>query len=412
MLEQNEDAHRVIMSIYGSLYGDLHVDGGTTADDVAADGLGRMTWSAGKHRAEFLVPLAADAAGQDGLLNASTRFNVMIYDHVQLLGPFSGNIGWLAGSVVPGAGTSTSAWPTLTYATPGQYARPELPSALTGLLVFISDHENALGEIYTFDPGTGAVTRVTNSTGLYVDGVSLSHDRTTIAFHGAPGSSTAYADYEIYTVGVDGTGLTSITRNAILDGHPGWSPDDTEIVYASFRSGGKASLVRMTAAGTELAVLTPPGADDNDPDWLPDGRIVFKTDRFSTAPEVRIAVMDADGTNVVQLTSAAGTSDHDPTATSTVAVFERFPKSTNYATDPSSVFTPWHIVEARMDGSGERMLMANGWVNWLPVANPSGGYLVYLRSVGYTDARIMTRDGEDLGRLIPEQTKIRYIDWK
>jgi hypothetical protein len=52
------------------------------------------------------------------------------------------------------------------------------------------------------------------------------------------------------------------------------------------------------------------------------------------------------------------------------------------------------------------------WVNWLPVHDPSGQYLVYLKSVGYTDARLMTKDGRDLGRRIPDDTKVRYIDWK
>jgi Tol biopolymer transport system component len=141
---------------------------------------------------------------------------------------------------------------------------------------------------------------------------------------------------------------------------------------------------------------------------------VFKTDRFDTSlpDQVRIAVMNADGSNVTQLTNTAGTSDHDPTATNTVAVFERFTKGTNYSTDPSSIYSPWNIVEARIDGSGERTLLSDGWVNWLPVHDPSGQYLVYLKSVGYTDARLMSKDGRDLGRLIPGITKIRYIDWK
>jgi Tol biopolymer transport system component len=169
-----------------------------------------------------------------------------------------------------------------------------------------------------------------------------------------------------------------------------------------------------SATGAYIANLTPTGSNDNDPDWLPDGRIVFKTDRFNTGlpDQVRIAVMDADGNNVTQLTNTAGTSDHDPTATNTVAVFERFTKGTNYSTDPSSIYSPWNIVEARIDGSGERTLVADGWINWLPVHDPSGQYLVYLKSVGYTDARLMSKDGRDLGRLIPGITKIRYIDWK
>jgi Tol biopolymer transport system component len=169
-----------------------------------------------------------------------------------------------------------------------------------------------------------------------------------------------------------------------------------------------------SATGLELRDLTPAGANDNDPDWLPDGRIVFKTDRFGApgSPEVRIAMMNAEGSAVTRLTNSPGTSDHDPTATGTVAVFERFTKGTDYSTDPSSVYSAWNIIEARIDGSRERTLLADGWVNWLPVHDPGGQYLVYLKSVGYTDARLMNRDGRDMGRLIPGITRIRYIDWK
>ncbi len=413
VLDANEDAHRLIMTQYSSIYGDLHVGGTDITDDSVADGRGRMTYSGGNYQAEFLIPLTADTAGEDGILNGTTPFNVIIYDHMQVLVP-AGNIGFLNGGPQLRTGTVTASWEALPYATPGTYDQPAIPSGLTGLIAFISDHENPVGDIYTFDPATRNVTRVTNSIGLYMDGVSLSHDRTRIAFHAAP-TSTDYGNYEIYTIDVDGTNLQRITNNTILDGHPGWSPNDTEIVYASFREAGKASLVRMNSTThAEILDLTPDGTNDNDPDWLPDGRIVFKTDRFGTAgsPEVRIAVMNADGSGITQLTSTAGTSDHDPVATNTATVFERFTKGTDYSTDPSSIYSAWNIVEAQIDGSGERNLVADGWVNWLPVYDPSGQYLVYLKSVGYTDARLMNTAGRDMGRLIPDISKVRYIDWK
>lgn len=412
MLDENEDAHRLIMTDYGSMYADIHIEGTDAVDDTVADGRGKMIYSSGKYQAEFVIPLTPDAAGQDGVLNGATRFNVLIYDHIQIYAP-AGNIGSMNGGPGLSAGTDASSWEFLPYTVPGTYDQPVIPSNLTGLIVFISDHENSKGEIYTFNPATTVVTRVTNSTGLYIDCPSLSYDRTRIAFFAAP-NYTDYADYEIYTVNVDGSNLKSITTNSYLDGHPAWSPDDSEIIYASFRDAGKASLIRSTVTGAEILNMTPAGANDNDPDWLPDGRIVFKTDRFGTAgsPEVRIAVMNSDGTNVRQLTNTSGTSDHDPTGTNTVAVFERFTKGTDYFTDPAFLFSAWNIVEASIDGSGERNLIADGWVNWLPVHDPTAQYLVYLKSVGYTDARLMNTDGRDLGRLIPNQTKIRYIDWK
>jgi hypothetical protein len=415
IFEANEDAHRLVMNIYSSGYSDIHNVASGDDNDAVGDGLGKMKWSAGVYQAEFLIPLTADANGEDGVLNASTRFNINILDHIQIaLPPPASNVGSLSGAANMSAGMDSSGWPLLPYAVPAPHDQPQIPANLGGLIAFISDHENPAGEVYTFDPATKIVTRVTNNTGLYVDGVSVSHDRTRVAYYAAP-TSTDYANYEIYTVNIDGSNPARLTNNPILDGHPGWSPDDSKIVYASFRDSWQASLVTMNlATGTEIADLTSPSYNDNDPDWLPDGRIVFKTDRFDTSlpDQVRIAVMNADGSNVTQLTNTAGTSDHDPTATNTVAVFERFTKGTNYSTDPSSIYSPWNIVEARIDGSGERTLLSDGWVNWLPVHDPSGQYLVYLKSVGYTDARLMSKDGRDLGRLIPGITKIRYIDWK
>jgi hypothetical protein len=417
IFEANEDARRLIMNIYSSGYSDIHnVASGSDDNDGIGDGLGRMTRSAGMYHAEFLIQLAPDAKGQDGVLNANTRFNINILDHIQILAiPATGYVGSLSGPANMSVGMDSSSWPRLPTSAPLAHDQPQMPNNLTGLIAFISDHENPAGELYTFDPAAKIVTRVTNSTGLlYLDGVSLSHDRRSIAFYGGP-SATDYTTWEIYTINTDGTGLKTLTTNSILDGHPAWSPDDSVIAYASFRDGWNASIVTMTSGtGSELRDLTPVGANDNDPDWLPDGRIVFKTDRFGTpgSPQVRIAVMNTDGGNVRQLTGTAGTSDHDPTATNLVAVFERFTKGTDYSTDPTAIYSPWNIVETRIDGSSERTLLGDGWVNWLPIHDPGGQYLVYLKSVGYTDARLMNKDGRDLGRLVPGITKIRYIDWK
>jgi len=381
----NEDARRLVKHIYGSGYSDLHnVASGNDDNDAIGDGLGKMTYSTltGMYQAEFLIPLTPDANSQDGVLNANTRFNINILENIEVLAiPAAGNVGSLSGAPNMSVGMDSSGWPLLPYVAPATHDQPQIPSNLTGLIAFISDHENPKGELYTFNPATQVVTRVTSSTGYYLDGVSLSHDRTRLAVFAAP-TNTDFTSYEIFTTDVSGSTVTRLTSNAIL-----------EMV---------------------LSDVTSTTANDNDPDWLPDGRIVFKTDRFNPLlPElVRIAVMNADGTMVTQLTNVAGTSDHDPTATNTVAVFERFTRDTNYSIDPWAIYSSWNIVEARTDGSGERTLLADGWVNWLPVHDPTGQYLVYLKSVGYTDARLMNKDGRDLGRLIPGVTRIRYIDWK
>jgi hypothetical protein len=413
LLEANEGSYRLVMSDYGSLHADLHADA-TEENDSVSDGLGKMTYSVGtqKYQAELLIPLVDDVNGEDGLLSATTKYNINIYEHMEIfLAMPSGNIGAL--NDVPGVsiGTDTSAWPALPYIDAAQHDQPDLPTNLTGLIVFVSDRDTATGELYTFDPATGIVNRVTNSIGVAIDNPSLSHDRTKISFTGAA-NILDFTTYEIYSVDVDGNNLVKLTNNIILDGHPAWSPDDSEIAYASFRDPGKASIVRMTAAGAEILDLTLPADDDNDPDYLPDGRIVFKTDRFSTKPEFRMAVMNVDGSGVVQLTNVSGVSDHDPIANNSVTLFERFTKNTDYTTDPEALYAPWDIVEANIDGSGERTLVGDAWINWLPVFDPSNQYIVHLKTVGYTDTRLINKNGRDLGRLIPDYTRIRYIDWK
>lgn len=403
-----EDARTVIAASIASKYVDQHGAAGDETD-VIADGLAALNYDAGTmlYRAEFLIPLADDASGEDGPLTTTTKFNLVFYDHVEIA-KSSGGIASVSPGASPGADAST--WAPLPLSQAGPHAHPVIPS-LGGLVVVISGHEEPNGEIYTFDPATRVVTRVTTLPTMFKENVSLSHDRTKIAFHAAT-SKTAYSSYEIWVVDVDGSNLRQLTSNSILDGHPGWSPDDRTICYASFREPGKASIVLMTAAGVELADLTSAGIDDNDPDYLPDGRIVFKTDRFSTAPEVRIAVMNANGNNVMQLTTLTGVSDHDGIGADGIVLFERFPKNTDYSTDPVAGFTPWHIVEIGIDGTNERTLLADRWINWLPDLGPTRNYICYLRSAGHTEARLMTRDGRDLGRWIPGMSQLRYIDWK
>ena len=165
-------------------------------------------------------------------------------------------------------------------------------------------------------------------------------------------------------------------------------------------------------SGNEIADLTPQGIDDNDPDYLPDGRIIFKTDRFSVFPELRIALMNDDGSGVLQLTFINDVVDHDPVGDATHTVFERLLDGINFATNVEALFTPWDIVEAQLEGGGEQTLLTDGWINWLPVYDPSGQYICYLKGNGYSAAYLMTRSGEQLGRFIPNVTRITYIDWK
>lgn len=92
----------------------------------------------------------------------------------------------------------------------------------------------------------------------------LSADGQTIAF-----MSRRDGNWEIYTVNVDGSGLTRLTDNPADDGLPTWSPDGAVLAFASNREGSWA-VWAMTAAGNDLQKLfdmegSPDGFVDNDP---------------------------------------------------------------------------------------------------------------------------------------------------
>jgi WD40 repeat protein len=405
--EDGEDNRFVITATpVGSQYLDQHKS--ASGADFCGDGFGRLTYDAvnQRYQAEMRFPRTADAQGEDATITAATRFNLILFDHAQP--GISADVAYLFPS-----DTDSTGWGTVPLVASPPIPRAPLPSGLTGLIVFTAVDDDPEAEIYTLDPASGAATRVTNNT-TYEDNVSLSHDRQWIAFHGAP-SRTDYSNYEIWKVRVDGSGLTQLTNNSILDGHPGWSPDDSTICYASFRDAGAASIVVMDSDGNEIADLTTAPDDDNDPDFLQDGRIVFKTNRFNASPQVKIATMAADGSDLQQVTFDAfspNSSDHDPVGDATFAIFERFTKGTDYSTDIEALFSPWDIIEARLDGTDERIVVADGFVNWLPVYDPTGQYIAHLKSPGYTDLHLLTRAGFDFGRLLPNRTQMRYLDWK
>ncbi|MCO6449407.1 MAG: PD40 domain-containing protein [Caldilineales bacterium] len=69
-------------------------------------------------------------------------------------------------------------------------------------------------------------------------------------------------NWELYRVGVDGSGLRRLTNNGSSDGQPAWSPDGSSIAFTSDR-GGQWAIWAMNADGSnqrQLFVLPgPPG---------------------------------------------------------------------------------------------------------------------------------------------------------
>ncbi len=431
--EDGEDKKYLVAASVRSVFVDAYRDGTSSIDDKTGDGLGCVLYHSdtNSYHAEFIIPLSGDASGHDGTIDGNTRFNLTFTDHYQPDGNGSGSAtGYF--SMLVFDDTDSSDWPAFPLTESEKLTRPERPDDLSGLIIFASMFEDPDGEIYTYNPQTGVITQVTDNS-LYETTISLSNNRDKIAFLGAPESpetsDTAALQSEVYVINTDGTNLVQLTDNGYMDGHPAWSPDDSKIVYGNyspFNPTPGAHIMIMNADGsnkTDLTVLSDSDAnvfwfDEMDPDFLPDGRIIFKTNRFfkfteysSTDFELQIAVMNQDGSNVTQLTSTTGIVDHDPMGHNGSVLFERMTGNYNYLDQPGA-FVPWQIVAVTPDTKKETILVDDIWVNWLPVYDPTGNYIIYFRECGYNDLLLMTNEGTHLGRLIPDITVYHYLDWK
>jgi len=107
-------------------------------------------------------------------------------------------------------------------------------------------------------------------------------------------------DGSIHVMNDDGTGVTRLSFTG-FDSHPSWSPAGSRIVFASSRTGVNAIHV-MDADGTNVIQLTGDSAIDYSPSWSPDGSaIAFQRNAPSGWPS--IYVMNVDGSGLSRLGS-------------------------------------------------------------------------------------------------------------
>lgn len=148
-------------------------------------------------------------------------------------------------------------------------SRPEPDYGFTDLFVMDSDGGNV--SRLTFDATPDA-----NSFGHYVNAPTWSPDGTQLVF-----DSDRSGNREIWVVNADGTGLRNLTDDAATDMEPTWSPDGSTITWTSSRSGeddiwsmpappattpsGRAATL---AAATQPTNLTPgAGVGGQNVDW-------------------------------------------------------------------------------------------------------------------------------------------------
>ena len=128
-----------------------------------------------------------------------------------------------------------------------------------------------------------------------------------------------WGNMDVYVMNADGSKPINLTNHPALDGYPDWSPDGTRIAFHSNRDGDDNwEIYVMNADGTNPINLTNHPAEDWRPAWSPDGaRIAFESNRDGDWERNRhdnweVYVMNADGTNPINLTNNNRASDGRP----------------------------------------------------------------------------------------------------
>lgn len=149
-----------------------------------------------------------------------------------------------------------------------------------GPLIAFRRSTDADREIYLTTPDGSAYVNLSNHPATDSD-PAWSPDGSRLAF-----VSTRTGSAEVFVVNADGSGLVQITDDPGEARWPSWSPDGQWIAYSSNSDGGRdlyAVSVGATAsparAQTPDCQLTKTETTDNEPVWLPDGTIMFYSNR-------------------------------------------------------------------------------------------------------------------------------------
>ena len=168
---------------------------------------------------------------------------------------------------------------------------------------------------------------------------------------------------DIYSIKPNGTGLTKLTQTGEA-WSPAWSPDGTRIAYDD-HSDGDLEIYVMDADGSDVIQLTDNTVPDATPAWSPDGEWIAFARSVDDIPDsdiFDIYKMRADGSEVTRLTDSEA-QEWTPT----------------WSSDSSRLayYSDDDIVVMNANGSGGATLEINRPVN-SPDWAPSGDRIFYV----------------------------------
>jgi Tol biopolymer transport system component len=214
-----------------------------------------------------------------------------------------------------------------------------------------------------------------------------------------------YEDYDIFVADADGSNLTRITDTPVYDAEATVSRDGEWVVFTSARD-GDLDIYKMRIDGSEVTRLTDTPGYDGGPFFSYDGtKIIYRASHpegdeladyqrllaqgLIRPSQLDIFVMDADGSNKVQITDN-GAANFGP------YMFpdgQRIIFSSNLGDPSGREFDLWAI---NIDGSGLEQITFSGDFDGFPMFNSDGSKLIF---------------ASNRGNELPRETNLFIADW-
>jgi Tol biopolymer transport system component len=176
-------------------------------------------------------------------------------------------------------------------------------SATNGPIVF-QRAVNGKFAIFKMNPDGTHQVQLTNNPTANDSAPSVSGDGSHIVFN-----SDRDGNIEVYSMNIDGTNQTNLTNNSANDQEPQFNFDGSKIVFWSNRDATPPGnrngneIYVMNADGTNVVRLTTDQRNNRRPTFSPDGtKIAWSNDVGRNPGDSEIWTMNADGSNHVQLT--------------------------------------------------------------------------------------------------------------
>jgi TolB protein len=183
-----------------------------------------------------------------------------------------------------------------------------------------------------------------------------SPDATNIAY-----ASVQAGSPDIYVMNADGTGETPLTSGKTSDTHPTWSPDGKSIAFV--RDG---DIYVMASDGSSPRRISDIDAQESDPAWSPNGEWIAYVRRTPGTPVQNLWLMHPDG-------SARHALTHQTGRTFTPA-WSPDSKRIVFSMNREELFALFTI---GVDGKGLRSVVPTANDNFEPSWSPDGSRIAY-----------------------------------